>query len=427
MADEGSAAVSRVGWRDVIGSVGTAGRLIGRHWPRMLTAALLGIAFRNAVIWGAVALSASVPWLAQVVLVLAPLGYLVPIVYMLRLCADDLPRLRAAIAADAPDSPTEGRQQRLIDVSVSVLVPFLAVYTAYDLLEEDRNRFVNAAAADELFNGFSAPEGIDLLGRLQLNNPLWMILSLVAVALIVRWLLGRVERVWRFVGIAFLGAFIELFWTIYVSEQLQDGLRSAMNWLLDRTFVVAMIDWWDGLVDALGWLGIPLDFSVSWLVGLFGSIGPVIVVPIAWLVVASVVLGHRLTPPERLDHPALRRATRSVPDRVKRVGSSLLSDIGGRWAAFFGGVGLVLRTGLVPILAFCIVFLIPNLVPTVVSWCARWLIGPTDAWTFLAFAPWETAIGLALQLVATAPIVAAALDRFLMPISAPTTSEEAAR
>ena len=201
------------------------------------------------------------------------------------------------------------------------------MYTAYNLLEEDRNRFVNAAAADELFNGFSAPEGIDLLGRLQLNNPLWMILSLVAVALIVRWLLGRVERVWRFVGIAFLGAFIELFWTIYVSEQLQDGLRSAMNWLLGRTFVVATIDWWNGVVDALGWLGIPLDFSVSWLVGLFGSIGPVIVVPIAWLVVASVVLGHRLTPPERVDHPALRRVTRSVPDRVKRVGSSLLRHI----------------------------------------------------------------------------------------------------
>lgn len=407
-----------MGWLDVLASLGTAGRLVGRHWPKLLVAALLGVAFRNVVIWAAVAISNTpVPWLSQVTLVLAPLGYLVPIVYMLRVCARDLPRLRAAISADAPGSPTEGRDQKLIDVAVSVLVPFLAVYQAYNLLEEDHNRFLNTAAADEVFNDFGSAQGIDLASRLQIGNPLWVIVAIVIVALIVRWLLGRVERIWRFVGIAFLGAFIELFWTIYVSNELQNGVMTVLNWFMQRRFVVAVMDWWAGFVDAIGWVGIRLDASVDTLIGLTGSIGPVIVVPIAWLVVASVVLGHRLVPPSPAAHPALKRMTRVVPEPVRHAGVSLLDDIGSRWAAFFGGVGLVLRTGLVPILAFCVVFLIPNLMPALVSWCARFLVGPTDAWTFLAFSPWEEAIGIALQLMLTAPVVAAALDRFIAPVA----------
>lgn len=403
-----------IGWISVVGILRTAGWLIGRHWPVFLTAALVGIAFRNGVIWLSVVVSAVVPWLAQMILILAPLGYLVPVVFMLRICAADLPGLKAAVA-DGGDG------DRLIDVAVSVLVPFLAVYTSYNLLENDRDRFINTAAADELFGSLGDSEGMDIVGRLQLGNPLWMIIAIVIVALIVRWLLGRVERVWRFVGLAFLGAFIELFWTIYVSDQLQNGVATVVNWFADRAFVQAIVDGWRGFVDAIGWIGVPIDASVVWAFGLFGAIGPVIVVPIAWLVVASVVLGHRLMPPSPQEHHLLSRVQRHVPESIRAVGASLLADLGRRWAALFGGIGLVLRTGFVPILAFCVVFLIPNVVPTLVSWCFRLVLGPRDVSTFLAFGPWEDAIGLALQLLATAPIVAAALELFIRPAARSAT------
>lgn len=397
-----------LGWVSVVGTLVTAGRLIARHWPVFLTAALVGIAFRNGIIWVAVAVSAVLPWLAQLVLILAPLGYLVPVVVMLRICGRDLPGLRAAMdAGDGGD--------RLVDIAVSILVPFLAVYTSYDLLRNDRQRFVNTTAADELFGSLGSAEGMDIVGRLQLGNPLWMIIAIVLVALIVRWLLGRVERIWRFVGLAFLGAFIELFWTIYVSEQLQRGIATVTNWIADRAVVVALVDGWHAFVDAIGWVGIPLDASVTWLFGLLAGFGPVIVVPIAWLVVASVVLGHRLMPPSTQEHALLAGARRYVPERLRAVGSSLMHDLGRRWAALFGGLGLVLRTGFVPILAFCVVFLVPNVVPTLVSWGFRLVLGSRDATTFLAFAPWEDAIGLTLQLVVTAPIVAAALELFIRP------------
>jgi len=400
-------------WIDVFASVGSAARLIGRHWPKLLTAALLGVAFRNGVIWAAVWLSNILPWFAQVLLVFAPLGYLLPMVYMLRLCARDLPRLRAAISADAPSNPSSGRDQRLVDVAVSVLVPFLAVYQSYRLLEEDRNRFLNTAAADEVFNDFGSADGIDLGSRLQLGNPLWAVLAIVLVAVIVRWLLGRAERVWRFVGIAFLGAFIELFWTIYVSNQIEAGMQEVANWFLSRKFVAAVIDSWHGLVDSFGWVGARLDESMGLVLGLFGSFGPVIVVPIAWLVVASVIVGHKLVPPAGGDHPALGRVARIVPEGVRSAGESFLADVGSRWGAFFGGIGLVLRAGFIPVLSFCFLFLVPNLAPAAVSWVCRWVVGPTDTWTFLAFSPWEEAIGLALQLMLTAPIVVAALDAFV--------------
>lgn len=414
--------VRRAGWRDVVGTLGTAGRLLARHWPLMLTAALLGMAFRNGVIWAAVELSAHVPWLAQLVLVLAPIGYLLPVVFMLRLCARDLKSLSAAVAADAPESPTEGREQRLVDVAVSVLVPFLAVYTTYDLLQNDRRRFINTAAADEFFSG-----GGDFIGRLQLASPLWMVLGIIVVAFIIRWLLGRVERIWRFVGLAFVGALIELYWTVYVSEQIDRGVATSVGWFMDRDIVVSVTRWWAGVADDLGWAGVQLDASLTWFFGLFGQIGTVIIVPIAWLLVAAVVLGHRLMPPTPADHPLLDRATRALPAPVRSAGESLAADVGSRWGALFAGIGLVVRAGFVPILTFCVLFLIPNLVPAAVRWGARLLIGPQETSTFLAFAPWEDAIGLALQLVVTAPLVAAALDRFVTPLGQPVGLRKAVR
>jgi hypothetical protein len=52
----------------------TAGRLLLRHWPVLISLALAGMAFRGAALWAAVEVSDQVNWLGHGLVVLAPLG-----------------------------------------------------------------------------------------------------------------------------------------------------------------------------------------------------------------------------------------------------------------------------------------------------------------------------------------------------------------
>ena len=57
------------GSRQVGGVVVTAGRLLARHWPMLLTLAFLALAVRRGALWAAVEISDQHALLAQVVAV----------------------------------------------------------------------------------------------------------------------------------------------------------------------------------------------------------------------------------------------------------------------------------------------------------------------------------------------------------------------
>lgn len=146
-----------------------AARLLWRHWPALLTLGLLGAAWRSGALWLAVIVSDHAGFAAQLLLSLAPIGYLLALVAMLRVCRPSLAPLLAADAATAPMAATERRPVRLLDIAVSILVPFLAAYIGYGLLEQDLARFTNVAAYDE-FNQFDLTREVDydFAGRLAL-------------------------------------------------------------------------------------------------------------------------------------------------------------------------------------------------------------------------------------------------------------------
>lgn len=206
------------GVRDVAAVVVTAARLIARHWPALLSLALLGAALRAGTLWLAVVISDHNGFLGQLVLIIAPLGYLLPVIAMLHLCRGSLPHVTALDAQPGPAATTEQRERRLVDVSVSMLVPFLAVYVSYGLLEQDRQRFLNEAAFAE-FNQFNLvkPSTYDYSGRLGVYAPLTVV-GIVALAWVLRFALGRIESRTRFLALAFVGALAEVFWTMQVAR-----------------------------------------------------------------------------------------------------------------------------------------------------------------------------------------------------------------
>lgn len=376
----------------------TAGRLLLRHWPALLTLAFLGSALRAAALWGAVELSDVQGQLGQLLLILAPIGYLLPIVAMLAICRRSLPALQAADAHDEL-APTEGRQKRLLDVAVSVLVPFLAVYESYGLLSADIARFRNLAAYDE-FNRFSVSKDLDYdyQGRLGIY-PLQIALMIVVVAWVLRWALGRAERALQFAAIALVGALVEVYYTAQLAGQTVVIRPKSEAWLRDRVAVQWLQSAYDAVVDALG----PLSEVFAWLVGdaqaIAGSLDAVVVVPVAWLALGAVVLGYKLAD-DGQDEVAEK------PGLVH----SFLRDVRERWSALLDGLRLLLVAGLAPMLVFSLAFLVVVRAPALLADLAREVIGPREFVTWFAIDPYLTGIGFALSVALTAPLLAAAVE-----------------
>jgi hypothetical protein len=387
--------------REVLGVLATAGRLLLRHWPALLALSLLGAAVRNGTVWAATRLSDVSGQLGQLVLVLAPLGFLIPMVAMLSVCRRSLPALQVADAV-SDVAPTERRRLRLVDVTVSLLVPFLAVYESLGLLEADLFRYRNSAAAENFVRALG--DGVvkgTTASRLGIY-PLQIALMIVVGAWVVRWALGQAERRLHLVALAFVGALVELYYTVQLASQLVVLRARGEPWLRDRVAAHWIEDAYGAVVDFLGPLGSAFQ-GLAHLVELaFGSFDAVVVVPVGWMAFAAVVLGYRLAAAERAEEPAA--APRRGPLKSLRV------DVKERFSALFDGLRLLLAAGLLPMLVFSLILLLFLSVPALVHPALALAVGPQKFGTWLAINPFEIAAGFALSLMLTAPLLAAAVD-----------------
>lgn len=400
--------------RDIPAVLVSAWRVLRTYWAPFVVIACLGLALRSGALWVAVQVSDHNAFVAQLILVLAPLGFLLAMIAMLWMTRGALPNVAELSRRDARQAPTEKREMRLVDVAVSVLVPFLAVYVSYGLLKEDLYRFTNEAAYDE-FNQFTlgAPPDIDFASRLAIYD--WqVVLAIVVIAWVVRYALGRFESVTRFLWLAFAGALVEVYYTSQVAQKVAELREDGVAWVQERRASRLVLDQYDQVVTSLGPLANPVDTATTWLFGLLGAIDAVVVVPLAWITVGAVVLGHKLSGPEgpaRQPDPRWER----VPAPVRRFGGGLVADVRERWSAFWNGLRMMAAAGLLPMLTFCVVFLLVIRIPWLVGQLLRLAIGPLQTDTWLAFSPMEKAVGLAVTMVLAAALLAAAIDWLLGP------------
>jgi hypothetical protein len=400
--------------RDIPAVLVSAGRILRIYWAPFLVIACLGLALRSGALWLAVVVSDHNAFLAQLILVVAPLGFLLAMIAMLWMTRGALPNVAELSRREARQAPTEKRDMRLVDVAVSVLVPFLAVYVSYGLLKEDLYRFTNEAAYDE-FNQFSlgAPPEVDFAGRLAIYD--WqVVLAIVAIAWVLRYALGRIESVTRFLWLAFLGALVEVYYTSQVAQKVANLREAGVAWVEERRASQLVLDQYDQVVGTLGPLANPVDTATTWLFGLLGAVDAVVIVPLAWVTVGAVVLGHKLSGPDR---PAAQPDPRweRIPAPVRRFGGGLVADVRERWSAFWNGLRMMATAGLLPMLTFCLAFLLVIRIPWIVGQLLRLAIGPVQTDTWLAFSPMEKAVGLAVTMVLTAALLAAAIDWLLGP------------
>lgn len=420
--------------RDIPAVLVSAARILRTYWAAFIVIACLGLAVRSGAVWLAVIVSDYNGFAAQLVLVLAPLGYLLAMIAMLYMTRGALPSIKALSESEGRQAVTEKRELRLVDVAVSVLVPFLAVYVSYGLLKEDISRFTNQAAYEEYFQfSLSKPVEVDFSSRLAVWDAR-TILMIIAIAWVLRFALGKLEGVTKFLALAFVGALVEVYYTSQVAQWITDAREGAVAWIEGRQASHVVLDRYDQAVAALGPLANPVDTVTAWLFGLVGAIDAIVIVPLAWLTVGAVILGHKLAPPEQtgpvgqLARPraAMARVTDRLPAPVRRLGGGLGADVRERWSAFWNGLRLMGAAGLMPMLTFSLVFLVVLRAPWLVGQVIRLIMGPVPTRQWLAFSPLEEAAGRAVAMVLTAALLAAAIDWLLGPRVTGATQPSAA-
>lgn len=384
-------------------------RLALAHLPTLLAIFLTGAAVRNGVLWASVELSASHSTLAGFLLPLAPMATLTAIVLMLRVVSRSLSWASFGAAVDQP-----GRVGPYLGLLSSALIPFLTVYAAQGYLKEDLRAYYNAAAFEEFRASAGALYGVRAdVDRTAIATGA-VLVGIVATALVLRFLISRFDLPSRHVGWGLVAAYIEVIWLFLLASQFSQYQDRIWEWVKDRRFVEWVDDRWSSLVDLVGPLGRPLQAVADGVGNLLSDADAVLIIPIAWLTVGAVALGQRIeTPIERRRRFIAEERLKRVPAAVRRVSHEATADIRGRFSGLGNGIRLLAIGGLLPMLMFCLVFIIARQAGNLVLELYRAVVGPMAADTAVAFSPYVVAVSDAVYSVLLVGLLAAAVDRVI--------------
>ena len=402
---------------DMLAVIGTGLRLLWRHWPVLVALYLAGYVAHALLMKAAVEVSDHNAVLGVLVLVLAPVATLVAFILMLRAVRPSLPWLAGAAERRSvdPDAPRAG----LVSQLASVVIPFLTVYASYDYLKQDFSEYGYNIWADESFNNaeiFTNPSSVDSAGRLPSLGV--MMVAVLVVAFALRWLADRLDVTRRRPWLGVPAAYAETVWMTLGATAVLQATTFTKDWFADRRIVDVLYNLW---YDATGLLG-PLTGAVrgtgSWLWGLVSGLATtVLVVPIAWLVVGAVVYGHKLDREPPSAKVVYRLSAARWPSAPKPL-LHVLAEVGGfagrRFATLFRSLRLLFRAGLLPMLLFCLAFVLASVLVEWLWELERLLIGPNDLWTF--WMPWSGPLDVLNQTVmwvVLACLLAGAIDRVL--------------
>ena len=431
--------------RTVLGALAvvlSAVRLLLAHWPVLVAVLLAGAIGRELALWGSFELSKVSPLGATITVALAPLASVVALVVALRVLMPSMTHV--------PDEGRLPRSQQLVVVG-SALVPFLALYAAEGYLRKDTRRFLNETFADEYRStNWFAGETLD--DRTWAGAPLVVTVSVVVIALVLRWGLDRFKLPERHWGFGFLAGWVEALWLLTIAKTISHNWSLAWAWTLERRGVHWVIEAYQWVVAALGPVGSAFDAAVSWLFGLLGNFDALVVIPLAWLTVGAVVYGRELGAPaaapdlgrvgdrvvgsvvgsiederarrrlervrlraERARQRAerLRQRTSVLPEWLRSWLTSPITSVTDRFSRLGKGLLTLVRAGLVPMVTLCLVLVAGRHAGSLVADLVRWIVGPMDPEWGVTISP---VFDMGLTLVNTllmVVLIAAAVDRFL--------------
>ena len=418
----GSTPAHHSAFGDTFAVVRCALRLLWRHWPVLIALALAGFAARQGLLMASVKASALSPVVAVLVFALIPVSMLVAMLLMMRVVRTSLPE-------STPIKLADDRSAFLTRIA-SVLVPFLAVYAAYDYFVDDKQSFLYEVWFDETLNNpdlFNNPAAVNVRERLPIDFNLTMAI-VIGSAIGLRLLFGLASR--RAQGNLFLGfsrGYLEATWISLTALSFERIFVPVEGWVLDRRLAVWVVQSIDFMTSLFGPLSPAADRVVEWFGEILGSADAVLIVPFAWLTIGCVIYGHELvSPPRSGSEMATHQRWQRLPSPVRAVLLPLRNGADDRFGPMARGFRLLRHAGLRTMLLFCLAFVVAQSLPEWLWELERLIIGPQDlgsVWIPLS-GPMST-LNESIGLMLTICLVTAAVDYVLrVPPPAPPSSPE---
>ena len=383
-------------------------RALTSHWPQLIGLFLIGWTGRMAILWLATVVSDWSPTIAVLILPFAPLATLVSFVLMLRAMAPTLPAFSGMV------EHMDRRERWTDDLTVvgQVLIPFLAVYASAGLLKEDSAVFLLDSSMDEYLN--TAIQNLDF-GRAD-YAPGYTIIAFIVIALAVRkaiTVLGLAKKHLAWAGIA---AYFEVLWIMTLARALTSQIENVTGWITSRRIIAGLIDWWDGLFLAIREWNSILGGVLDAITSVLGNLGAVVVVPVAWLAIGAAVYGHQLHAKELAvpGHEEMTRRIERVPNPVRRAVGHITEPVVSPVQSTLGAIRKVAVAGILPMMMFCVVFLVAAGLQSLTALGMRALIGPGPTLRQFALEPFATMAERGVYFVIVLALLAAAVNGIVL-------------
>ncbi|UXA20416.1 hypothetical protein [Mycobacterium sp. SMC-4] len=315
-----------------------------RYWPQLAACYLLGVLGRN----GAIELAAWAGYdndlWASLIMPLAGIARLGSYVAMFFVLRPAIPGI-----AELPRRSVRG-----VDLFASVILPFFAIYLAWQMFREDWLAFEVRALGYRIADSITAPGPTELHPEaLPVSATTWVV---IVLALAARFALSRyAEKLpgW-FVAIRI---YVDALWVFLVlTLSVNQGLTVVLNpggWLAQRRIVVWFNETREAAFAHFALLETAWD-SVLWAVRtVFGGAA----VPLIWLAVAGIVYGISASPDWRafLERVAGQRARalmsrhaqthQHVRSRWQRLPEKWRSDAGAYFESQLGKFKPIVDSG----------------------------------------------------------------------------------
>lgn len=298
-------------------------RLLVRYWPQLAACYLLGLFLRHGTIELAAWAGYDNTWWASVIMPLAGMARLGSYVAMFLVLRPALPAL----------VPTPGPAKSRVDIFSTVVVPFFAIYLAWQMFREDwiafETRALDYRVTDSMVAVMSGEKPTLDPGSLPVGTTTWL---LIWAALVLRWALSRVKD--RLPApMVVVRIYIDALWVFLV---LSFSVNRGLTWLLNPTEWISqrrIIVWFNDTRAELFARFAPLEKAwdgASWLIRTaFGEV----TVPLLWLAVAGIVYAVGVTADWR---SVVRRVGGRRADDVLDRSVNAQTAIRGRWSKLPG-------------------------------------------------------------------------------------------
>jgi hypothetical protein len=262
-----------------------------RYFPQLATCYLLGYLGRT----GAIELAARVGYdndlWASLIMPLAGMARLGSYVAMFLVIRNGIPTLAAL----------PSRSARQVDMFATIIVPFFAIYLAWQMFKEDWLAFEYTALPYRVGKAVTTPQPVELdPDALPVST---VTIVIIVVALLVRLGLGRLKErmpAWLIP----VQVYLDTLWVFLVlTFSASNGVTLLINptaWLAERRIVV----WFNDTRESLFSHFQPLESTWDALMWAISTVFGGAAVPLLWLAVACIVYGATTKPDW---HAAVRR------------------------------------------------------------------------------------------------------------------------